>query len=75
MVSLEVYEGWASKIVSISHFIHIHSEYNTDFGESAVGDKCQQLIFLIRCINQTDAGNVYLGTSAAFNEGGILTRI
>ena len=53
--------------MSLSHFRHIRSAYNSEFGESSVGDKCHQLIFLIRCINQTAAGNFYICLNAGFD--------
>ena len=73
-ISLEAYGGWDIKIMSISRFRNIRSAYNPKFGESAVGDKCHQLIFMFRCINQAAARNFDLGPNADFDEGGIANR-
>ena len=46
-VSIEAYGRWAGEIISISRLIHIYSIYHPEFGDSAVGDKCHQMRFLI----------------------------
>ena len=71
-VSLEAYEGWDSKIMSISRFRLIWSEYHPDFGEYAVGDKYYQQIFMVRCINLSDARTLDLDTNVDFYGGGIV---
>ena len=57
----------------ISHFINIHSAHHPEFGYSVVGDKCHQLRFMIRCINQATARTFDLVPNAAFYEGGVAT--
>ena len=57
MAIIEAYIVWASKIMSLSHFRHIRSEYYPKFEESSVGDKCHQLRFTIHFINQASTGN------------------
>ena len=73
MASIEAYGVWAGKITSLSRFRHIRSEYHLEFGESTVDDKCLQLRFLIRCINQDSAGTFDLGSNTDFYEGYIST--
>ena len=58
----------------LSRFRYIRSAYNPWFGNSAVGDKCHQLIFMFRCINQAAARNFDLGPNADFDEGDIENR-
>ena len=60
--------------MSLYCFRHIRYAYNTEFGESEVGDKCHQLIFLIRCINQDPARTFYLFPNSDFDEGVISAR-
>ena len=74
MVSIEAYGGWDSKVMILYHFRHIRSAYNPEFGESTVGGKCHQLLFLIQFINRASAITFVLVPNAAFDEGGIATH-
>ena len=71
--TFEAYRGWDSKLMSLSNFRKICSEYNPEFGESKVGDKCRQLIFMVWCINQAPARTFDIGLNEAFDEGVIST--
>ena len=74
MISIEVYVGCSTKIISISCFRHIRSTYRSEFAEPAVVDKCQQLRFMIQCINRSAARTFDLGANSDFLKGGIATR-
>ena len=60
--------------MSLSCFRNIRSAYHTEFGESEVGDKCHQLIFIIQCINRAAARAFDFVPNEDFDEGGIETR-
>ena len=65
-VSIEVYGVWSSKTIILSCFRQIRSEYHPEFGESVVGDKYHQMIFLIRCINRSSVRTFDVGPNSAF---------
>ena len=70
-VIFEAYVIWATKIMTISRLRFIRFAYHTEFRESAVGDKCHQMRFLVWCITQAAAITFDLGLNAVFYEGGI----
>ena len=74
MASINNHGGWDSKVISIYCFIQTIFAYHPEFGESAVGDKCSQLEFLIHCINQASTRTSDLVPNKDFDEGGIATR-
>ena len=74
-VSIDTYGGWSGKSTSLFRFRQILTAYHAELWEYKFGDKCHQLIFLIRCINWASERTFYLGPNAAFYEGCIATRI
>ena len=66
MGSIEAYLGCDIKIMGLSSFTHIRSEYHPGFGESSVSDKCHQLIFLILCISLSSASTFGLVKNVGF---------
>ena len=60
--------------MSIYCFRQARSAYNTEFGESAVGDKCHQMRFISGVPTKIPQELFYLGPNSSFYEGGISTH-
>ena len=73
-VNLVGYGGWTERIMTLARFLQIRSAFHPEAVESAVDDKCHQISYLIRILNDAASNNFDLGPIYAFDEGGIATR-
>ena len=73
-VKLVRYRGWAKRIMTLASFRHIRAAFHPESGESASGDKCHQVRYLISGLNVAASKTFDLGPTYAFYDGVIATR-
>ena len=61
--------------MNLARFRQIISAFHLEDGKPAVGNKCHQLRYLIRSVNDSASKTFDLGPTSDFYEGGIATHI
>ena len=65
-VKLVGYGGWAGRIITLACFFQIRPAFHPEAGNSAVGNRCHQLSYLIRSVNNAASNNFDPGPTVAF---------